>query len=282
MTERPGGSDVSQTETTATSLAGNAQASSGTPYSLNGFKWFSSASDCQVAIALARTGPLSLGSRSLTLFLVPLRLPILPTPSTSPISNGILVHRLKNKFGTVCVSDYLSTINLFMTTPQHALPTAELSLNDTKAYLLSPLNEGVKHITPVLNITRIHCSVSGIGSLSRALAIARSYATVRSITVPDGQGSKRAKQLLKDTPLYMSVLAKVGTTYHALTHLTFGTIALLGKSECGTSNKDEEARLRLLTPAVKAFVSDRALAAMEVCMASLGGQGYMEESVIGR
>jgi alkylation response protein AidB-like acyl-CoA dehydrogenase len=87
---------------------------------------------------------------------------------------------------------------------------------------------------------------------------------------------------LKDTPLHMSVLANVGTIYHALTHLTFGAIALLGKSECGTSNEDEETRLRLLTPAVKAFVSDKAVAAMEECMGCLGGQGYMEENVIGR
>ena len=80
----------------------------------------------------------------------------------------------------------------------------------------------------------------------------------------------------------MSVLAKIGTMYYGLTHLTFGAVTLLGKSECGKADKGEEARLRLLTPAVKAFVSDKAVAAMEDCMACLGGQGYMEENVIGR
>jgi alkylation response protein AidB-like acyl-CoA dehydrogenase len=71
---------------------------------------------------------------------VPLRLPLLRQPSEpvpSSMSNGILVHRLKNKIGT------------------HALPTAELSLERTEANLIGHVNQGVKNITPVLNITRI-------------------------------------------------------------------------------------------------------------------------------
>jgi len=140
----------------------------------------------------------------------------------------------------------------------------------------------VPAITPILNITRLHSAVGLVGGLSRSFAIARSYATVRSITIPASDGRARIRRLLKDTPLHMSVLAKVGTTYNALAHLTFGAVALLGKSECGTADRDEETRLRLLTPAIKAFVSDKAVSAMEECMASLGGQGYMEENVIGR
>jgi hypothetical protein len=59
-----------------------------------------------------------------------------PTPShpsrSSPTSNGILIHRLKSKIGT------------------HILPTAELKLNTSTAYLLGPLNTGVRNIAPVL------------------------------------------------------------------------------------------------------------------------------------
>lgn len=58
--QRPGGSDVSQTETVAT-LADNDASSAptsalGVGYRLSGFKWFSSATDGDVALALARTG----------------------------------------------------------------------------------------------------------------------------------------------------------------------------------------------------------------------------------
>ncbi|KAJ3500211.1 hypothetical protein NLJ89_g9894 [Agrocybe chaxingu] len=91
MTERPGGSDVSLTETTATSSGKSSKY--GPQYTLNGFKWFSSATDSEVSVALARTGSLQEGSRGLSLFLVPLRLPLIRAPTDpvpSPISNNIL------------------------------------------------------------------------------------------------------------------------------------------------------------------------------------------------
>lgn len=116
MTERPGGSDISQTETIATPPEGNAEASPaiGTLYYLDGFKWFSSATDSDMAVALARTGSPDMGSRSLSLFLVPLSFAFPFTRGTSSISNGIYVHRLKAKFGTVSITQVLTIIMTFM------------------------------------------------------------------------------------------------------------------------------------------------------------------------
>ena len=60
MTERQGGSDVSQTETLATYSPANL-ASKGTDgqrlgdWLINGFKWFSSATDSSMVVMLART-----------------------------------------------------------------------------------------------------------------------------------------------------------------------------------------------------------------------------------
>lgn len=248
---------MSQTETTASSIG--KEHPLGPQYKLDGFKWFSSATDSDVAVTLARTGPLKDGSRSLSLFLVPLRLPLLHEPSpppTSPISNGIYIHRLKNKIGT------------------HTLPTAELSLESTEAYLLGPLNQGVKNITPVLNITRVYSAITSIGNLRKCLAIATSYAKVRNI-----QGGKR---LLKDTPLHVAQLVSINLVYRAITHLTFGVVRLLGKVECGVATQEEQHRLRILTPTVKAFAAEKSCAAMEEAMTTLGGAGYMEENGIGR
>lgn len=159
---------------------------------------------------------------------------------------------------------------------KHLVPTAELSLNNTEGYLLSPLGQGVRSITPLLNITRVWCAVGDVGGLSRAFAIARSYATVRQV------GSPADRRYLEDIPLHMTVLAKIGVTYQALAHFTFGVVALLGKSECKTASVEEVARLRLLTPVLKAFVAERSVHAMIECMTCLGGQGYMEETGIAR
>lgn len=231
----------------------------GPQYTINGFKWFSSATDSDVAVALARTGSPQDGSRGLSLFLIPLRLPLLrnPTePTPSSISNNIFIHRLKNKVGT------------------HILPTAELSLEGSEGYLIGTLNQGVKNISPVLNITRLWSAIASVGALRKCLSVATAFAKVRTIN----SGS----QLLQDSPLHVSHLASINLTYRALTHLTFGTIGLLGKTECGVASADEQRRLRVLTPVTKAFAAEKACAAMEDAMTALGGAGYMEENGFGR
>lgn len=257
MTERPGGSDVSQTETIARPVS-NASSPYGPVYRIDGFKWFSSATDSDIAVALARTGPPESGSRGLSLFLIPLRRPLIrpvDAPRPPALTNNIKIHRLKNKFGT------------------KILPTAELSLEGAEAYLLGEVNQGVKFITPVLNITRIHSALTSVGSIRKCLAIATAYSSVRAIS--------GGRQLLKDNVLHVAELARAHLTYRALTHLVFGVVLLLGKTEYKVATDDEVLRLRLLTPAVKAFAADKASGVMEECMTMLGGQGYMEESRIG-
>lgn len=222
-------------------------------------KWFSSATDSEVSVALARTGSQQDGSRGLSLFLVPLRLPLLRNPTDpvpSPISNNVLVHRLKNKIGT------------------HILPTAELSLEFAEGHLIGALGKGVKNISPVLNITRLWSATASIGNLRKCLAIATSYAKVRAI--------HSGTILLKDTPIHVEQLASVNILYRALTYLTFGVVGLLGKVECGKATADEERRLRMLTPVAKAYAAEKACAGMEEAMAAMGGAGYMEENGIGR
>jgi alkylation response protein AidB-like acyl-CoA dehydrogenase len=249
------------TETVAVSSGQSARY--GPKYSLNGLKWFSSATDGDVAVALARTGTIEAGSRGLSLFLIPLRLPLFPSPGEprpTSTSNNIFVHRLKNKIGT------------------HTLPTAELTLEGTEGYLLGSLGQGVKNITPVLNVTRVWSAFSNVGNLRKCLGIATSYATVRRI-----QGGK---VLLKDAPTHVAQLAEVNLLYRALCHFAFGVVELLGRVECNTGNKEEQENvqrlLRVLTPAVKGYSSEKACAGMEEAMMALGGAGYMEENGFGR
>jgi alkylation response protein AidB-like acyl-CoA dehydrogenase len=141
---------------------------------------------------------------------------------------------------------------------------------------LGILNKGVKHITPVLNITRIYSAFASLGNLRKCLAVATSYATVRDVHV------NNIPQPLSSMPEHVSQLTLINVTYRAITHLTFGVVRLLGKTECGTADAEEEARLRLLTPVVKAFAAEKCVTAMEEAMSALGGVGYMEENGIGR
>ncbi|MBA3541279.1 MAG: acyl-CoA dehydrogenase family protein, partial [Deltaproteobacteria bacterium] len=110
MTERTGGSDVSQSETVAR------QDPDGT-WRLHGTKWFTSATTSQMALTLARPEGNPDGSRGLALFLVELR-------DANGRLRNIEVNRLKDKFGT------------------RKVPTAELTLSGTPATLVSASTDG--------------------------------------------------------------------------------------------------------------------------------------------
>jgi alkylation response protein AidB-like acyl-CoA dehydrogenase len=191
--------------------------------------------------------------------LIPLNPSLYPNitdPRTQSARNGILIHRLKNKFGTQIV------------------PTAELSLRGSYAQLIGGLDQGVKAITPVLNITRVHSAVGSVGYVRKALSLATSYASVRR------NGPKRI--LLRDIPLHLNELAKLTVTYKALVHFTFEVVRLLGRVECQTADESARHRLRALTPVLKAFCAEKGVQTTIECMTALGGEGYMEENSIGR
>lgn len=116
--------------------------------------------------------------------------------------------------------------------------------------------------------------MTSVGHLRRCLAIATAYARVRRI-----QGGTL---LLSDAPIHVAQLATINVLYRALAHMTFGTVRLLGKAECGTALEDDQQLLRLLTPITKAFAAERATVGMEEAMTALGGAGYMEENGFGR
>lgn len=255
MTESIGGSDVSLTETFAVPVDQSKDyvAKSGDPFILNGAKWFSSACEGDVALALARTAAPGSGSRGLSLFLIKLR-------KADGSFNGIRIHRLKKKVGT------------------KALPTAELEIIDCQAQLVGDLGRGVPIISTVLNITRVHSAMSAIGAARRALQIAKAFARVRK--VGGEQGS-----LLYLNPMHTNGLATLETAFRALLHFEFGVVALLGRNECvpvEQQTTQEKHLLRLFTPVVKAFSANLVSKMMPNCMEALGGQGYMTENELGR
>ncbi|PWN36238.1 uncharacterized protein FA14DRAFT_155643 [Meira miltonrushii] len=271
MTEVAGGSDVSMTETVAEPLISRSpgqKAQPGDLYIVNGFKWFSSAADGNMTLALARTdSDRAKGSKGLSLFLIPLhkkdRAPIPTntkyTDQTAPTSkyNGIKVHRLKNKLGTKHV------------------PTAELEICGAVAELIGEEGRGVAQIAQVLNITRTYCISASTCSIGVALQILQDYANRRKVGV-HGQ----AETLLKDLPLHNTLIAKVAIHYRAMLQLHLNITRLLGKNEAKTTTEAEERRLRLLTPVGKAFGAVRASDCLAQSIECLGGQGYMHETIL--
>ena len=138
MTERSGGSDISGTETIA-------YPDDSKTYTIKGFKWFSSATDCDITLLLAKTP----GSDKVSLFWARVK-------NEDGSLNGVRIIRLKDKFGT------------------KAVPTAELELVGMKgAVMIGKEGEGVKAISEVLNITRVHCAMGCITNMKRGFEIVK-------------------------------------------------------------------------------------------------------------
>ena len=147
MTERTGGSDVSQSETVAKLVDGT--------WRLYGTKWFTSATTSNMALTLARPEGNGEGSRGLALFYVELR-------DDHGRLRNIQVNRLKDKLGT------------------RKVPTAELTLDGTPATLVGTPSDGVRQITPMLSITRTWNAISAVSAMRRGLALARDFARRRT------------------------------------------------------------------------------------------------------
>ena len=278
MTERVGGSDIRNTETLATYARGSkskvakrdADGAPLGPWLLNGFKWFSSATDANMAIVLAKSP-----DGGISAFYAPTQRTVsgnLEAEDSSLVTttlNGITIQRLKSKLGT------------------RPLPTAELSLTNTRAYMIGSPGQGVKEISAILNITRIHNAVTACGLWGRGLAISRAFARVRSV---------RGRSLMDLQP-HVRTMAKEHVEYRANMLMTFFVVALLGvseqvspKSRHDSPNSASSAAdlvpsgyavvllLRVLTPVLKALTAKAAIAGLAECMESLGGVGYLDSS----
>jgi acyl-CoA dehydrogenase len=235
MTEAAGGSDVGQTETVARRENGR--------WKLYGRKWFTSAIGSQMALTLARPEGNPPGGKGLALF-------YLETRDEAGRLNGIRVERLKDKLGT------------------RKVPTAELTLEGAAAELVCEETDGVKHIAPMLNVTRAWNAVSACALMRRGLALAGDYAKKRvAFGAP-----------LAEKPLHIDTLAGLHAESEGALQLTFFVAELLGRAEAGQASAAQEALLRLATPIAKLTTARQAVAVLSEVIEAFGGAGYVEET----
>ncbi len=240
MTERTGGSDVGLTETVAK------EADDGR-YRLYGTKWFTSATTSQMALTLGRPEGNPPGGRGLALFFVEVY-------GADGRMNNILVNRLKDKLGT------------------RKVPTAELTLDGTLASPVNGTKDGIRNISPMLNITRTWNAICAAAAMRRGVALARDYAKRR---VQFGAA-------LSDKPLHADTLAGLQAETEGAFHLAFRAVELLGREEAGTISESEARLLRLVTPLAKLTTGKQAVAVTSEVLECFGGAGYVEDTGIPR
>jgi len=235
MTERIGGSDVNQTETVARR--------DGDTWRLYGTKWFTSASTSEMAITLARPEGNPPGGYGLAVFYLELR------DEDGRLKN-IQVNRLKDKFGT------------------RKLPTAELTLQGTPAIPVAGLENGVRNITPMLNITRTWNAIGAAYGMRRPIALAIDYARRRKVF----------GQPLDEMPLHVDTLAEMVAETEGAFLIAFRVAELLGRSEAGVATPSEGLALRLLTTLAKLTTGKQVVSVSSEALECFGGAGYVNDT----
>ncbi len=237
MTESTGGSDVGRSETVAR------QDDDG-QWRLYGRKWFTSAATSNMAITLGRPEGNPPGGHGLALFFV-------ETRDERGLLRSMKINRLKDKLGTKKV------------------PTAELSLEGAPATLVTGETvNGVRNITPMLNITRTWNAVVAVSAMRRALCLANDYAKRRVAF-----GSP-----LHEKPLHVDTLAELWAEYTGAFHLAFEVVELIGRDEHDVLSEEDASLLRLLTPIVKLTTAKQGVRIASEVLEAFGGAGYVEDT----
>jgi acyl-CoA dehydrogenase len=147
MTEVKGGSDLGAAVETIAQPAGD-------HWLLTGEKYFASNVGAELAVVAARPQGAPKNVRGLALFLLP-----------KYRHDGTLnytIRRLKDKIAT------------------RSVPTGEVELKESEAYLLGKLEWGVYLILEVLNLSRVANSIGSVALIQRVLADALSFAQQRT------------------------------------------------------------------------------------------------------
>lgn len=146
MTEARGGSDLGANVDTVASPRGD-------HWTLTGDKFFASNAGAELAVVAARVEGAPRNVRGLALFLVP--------KYRADGSLNYFVRRLKSKIAT------------------RSVPTGEVELRDSEAYLLGKPEWGIYLILEVLNLSRVANCVGSVALAQRALAEAYTFARGR-------------------------------------------------------------------------------------------------------
>ncbi|MBA2690749.1 MAG: isovaleryl-CoA dehydrogenase [Burkholderiales bacterium] len=164
--------------------------------------------------------------------------------------NAVRLQRLKDKLGN------------------KSNASAEVEFDAAIAWLLGEEGRGVATIVEMATYTRLDCAIGTAGLMRQALAQAIHHATYRSAF----------GRPLIDQPLMQNVLADLAVETEAATAL------IMRLARTFDAHDDENAALlrRLLTPAVKYWLCKRGPFMAAEAMEVLGGNGYVEESILPR
>jgi putative acyl-CoA dehydrogenase len=176
---------------------------------------------------------------------------LLPRVLPDGTRNAITLERLKEKLGN------------------RSNASSEIELHEAWAVMLGPEGRGVPTIIEMVNHTRLDCVIGSAALMRQAVAQAIHHAMHRHAF----------GKLLINQPLMRVVLADLAIESEAATAL----MLRLARATDRAQDDPREAHIQRLGTAIgKYWVSKRAIAVTAEALECLGGNGYVEESIMPR
>jgi acyl-CoA dehydrogenase len=233
LTEKAGGSDVGANETVAVRDDDGG-------WRLHGEKWFASCPQSDLVLVMARPEGAPPGPAGLGLFLMPHLL-------EDGSRNAILIHRLKNKFGT------------------RAMASGEVGLRGAFAWQVGQLERGMRQMMDMVSLTRVGIVAATAGAMRRNTVEGLAHTAQRSTF----------GGILQTHPLMRDSLAELVVDSTAALTAAIAASELLDTADAGDA--EAAGALRLITPLFKGYFTERARICGGDAMEIRGGNGFIED-----
>ena len=236
-------------------------------FAITGTKIFISSGEHDLAanivhLVLARLPDAPIGTKGISLFIVP---KVVPNADGSlGARNGITCGRIEEKMGI------------------HGNATCEMNLIGATGWLVGEPNKGLNAMFVMMNVARIGVGMQSLGLMEVAyqnsLAYAKDRIQSRSLTGPKAP-EKAADPIIVHPDVRRMLLTQKAYTEGARCFAYW--LAL--QADVADGHPDADARkvshdlLQLLTPVVKAFITDNAFLTTNLALQVYGGHGYIRE-----
>ncbi|MBP9034253.1 MAG: acyl-CoA dehydrogenase C-terminal domain-containing protein, partial [Pseudomonadales bacterium] len=259
LTEAHAGSDLGMLRTRAEPHADGS-------YRITGTKIFISAGDHDLAqnivhIVLARLPDAPPGTKGISLFLVPKRL---PQADGSLVPNSVSCGSIEHKMGI------------------NASATCVMNFDAATGFLIGEPNRGLNHMFTFMNAARLGTAMQGLAaaelSFQGALAYARERLQGRSLSGPKNAAGPADPLIVHPNIRRMLLTQKAyAEGSRAFLYWLCQLVDIADKSADAAARKQAEDLMALLTPVAKAFVTEAGYEAANLGVQVFGGHGYVRE-----
>jgi acyl-CoA dehydrogenase len=258
LTEPQAGSDLAAVKTKATA--------EGDHYRITGTKIFITWGDQPfsenvVHLVLARLPDAPDGIRGISLFMVP---KFVLNPDGSPGErNDVFATSVEHKLGI------------------HASPTCVINFGDDGGaigYLVGEENKGMACMFTMMNHARMGVGIQGLAISERAYQLARDYAKDRVQGTAPGHDGRATIIQHADVRRMLMVMKSQIEAMRAVAYVMAATWDIASHSADAAERAAAEERIALITPVVKAWMTEVALELTSLGVQVHGGMGFVEET----